>query len=136
MQTVTVVALDAMGGDNAPQETVKGAVNAVNARNDIKVLLVGQEASVKEELEKYTYPTEQIEIVDAPEVIEMAEKVTGQPIKIIETDRRVGDPAVLIASSKKAKAILGWEPKHDSLKEIIQTAWLWHKNHPNGYKNV
>lgn len=73
MQTVTVVALDAMGGDNAPQETVKGAVNAVNARNDIKVLLVGQEASVKEELEKYTYPTEQIEIVDAPEVIEMAE---------------------------------------------------------------
>lgn len=70
------------------------------------------------------------------EVIEMAEKVTGQPIKIIETDRRAGDPAVLIASSKKAKAILGWEPKHNSLKEIIQTAWVWHKNHPNGYKNV
>lgn len=70
------------------------------------------------------------------EVIEMAEKVTGQPIKIIETDRRAGNPAVLIASSKKAKAILGWEPKHNSLKEIIQTAWVWHKNHPNGYKNV
>ncbi len=70
------------------------------------------------------------------EVIEMAEKVTGQSIKIIETDRRAGDPAVLIASSEKAKAVLGWKPKHNSLKEIILTAWVWHKKHPNGYKNV
>ncbi|WP_205839283.1 UDP-glucose 4-epimerase [Velocimicrobium porci] len=54
----------------------------------------------------------------------------------IEMDRRAGDSAVLITSIKKAKAILGWEPKHNSLKEIIQTAWVWHKNHPNGYKNV
>lgn len=73
MQTITRVALDAMGGDNAPVEIVKGAVNAVNARNDIVVILIGQEASVKEELAKYTYPEGQIEVVDAPEVIEMAE---------------------------------------------------------------
>lgn len=73
MQEVTRVALDAMGGDNAPLEIVKGAVNAVNARSDIKVFLVGQEDIVKEELTKYTYPTEQITIVHAPEVIEMAE---------------------------------------------------------------
>ena len=73
MQTVTKVAVDAMGGDNAPGEIVKGAVNAVNGRKDIKVFLVGQESAVREELAKYTYPTEQIEVVHAEEVIETAE---------------------------------------------------------------
>lgn len=73
MQTVTRVVLDAMGGDNAPQAPVQGAVDAVNARSDIKVFLVGQEDVIREELDKYTYPKEQIEVVNAPEVIEMAE---------------------------------------------------------------
>ena len=73
MQEITKVALDAMGGDNAPGEIVKGAVNAVSSRKDIKVFLVGQEDVVKEELAKYSYPADQIEIVHAPEVIEMAE---------------------------------------------------------------
>ena len=73
MQTITKIALDAMGGDNAPVEVVKGAVDAVKARYDIKVFLVGQKDSVQAELEKYTYPSEQIELIDAPEVIEMAE---------------------------------------------------------------
>lgn len=57
----------------APAEVVKGAVDAVKARDDIKVFLVGQKDSVQAELEKYTYPSEQIELIDAPEVIEMAE---------------------------------------------------------------
>ena len=73
MQTITKIALDAMGGDNAPAEVVKGAVDAVKDRDDIKVFLVGQKDSVQAELEKYTYPSEQIELIDAPEVIEMAE---------------------------------------------------------------
>lgn len=73
MQTLTRVAVDAMGGDNAPKAPVGGAVEAVNSRSDIKVFLVGQEAVIKEELAKYTYPEDQIEVVDAPEVIEMAE---------------------------------------------------------------
>lgn len=73
MQEITKVALDAMGGDNAPVEIVKGAVNAVSSRKDIKVFLVGQEDVVKEELAKYSYPADQIEVVHAPEVIEMAE---------------------------------------------------------------
>lgn len=73
MQTITKIALDAMGGDNAPAEVVKGAVDAVKARDDIKVFLVGQKDSVQAELEKYTYPSEQIELIDALEVIEMAE---------------------------------------------------------------
>lgn len=73
MQTITKVALDAMGGDNAPGEIVKGAVNAVSSRSDIKVFLVGQEDVVKEELKKYQYPDGQIEVIHAPEIIEMAE---------------------------------------------------------------
>lgn len=73
MQDITKIVLDAMGGDNAPVEVVKGAINAVTSRDDIKIILVGQEAIVKEELAKYQYPEERIQVVDAPEVIEMAE---------------------------------------------------------------
>ncbi len=67
------------------------------------------------------------------EVIKTARKVTGHPIPATETSRRAGDPARLVASSEKAKKILGWKPVHDSLEEIISSAWNWHKNHPNGY---
>ena len=73
MAEFTRVALDAMGGDNAPAEMVKGAVDAVNKRKDIKVFLVGQEEVVKKELAQYTYNAEQIEVVDATEIIETAE---------------------------------------------------------------
>lgn len=67
------------------------------------------------------------------EVIETARRVTGHPIPAKEGQRRDGDPAQLVASSKKAKLILGWQPQHDSLEEIITSAWNWHKNHQNGY---
>ena len=67
------------------------------------------------------------------EVIETARKVTGHPIPAITTPRRAGDPAQLIASSEKAKTILGWKPEHADLEEIIATAWKWHSTHPNGY---
>ena len=73
MQTFTKVALDAMGGDNAPAEIVKGAVDAISGRDDIKIFLVGQEDVVAKELSQYSFPKERIEVVDAPEVIEMAE---------------------------------------------------------------
>ena len=67
------VALDAMGGDNAPGAIVQGAIDAIAESKDIKVYLVGKEALVQEELAKYTYNKEQIEVLDATEVIEMAE---------------------------------------------------------------
>ena len=73
MAEYTKVALDAMGGDNAPVEIIKGAVDAVNKRSDIQVLIVGKEDIIKEELAKYTYDKEQIEIKGASEVIETAE---------------------------------------------------------------
>lgn len=68
------------------------------------------------------------------EVIETARKVTGHPIPAVTTPRRAGDPAQLIASSDKAKSVLGWKPEHADLEEIIATAWNWHKNHPNGFE--
>ncbi len=67
------------------------------------------------------------------EVIDTARKVTGHPIPEKITPRRAGDPAQLIASSEKAKNVLGWHPKHADLEEIIATAWNWHKNHPHGF---
>lgn len=73
MGDYTVVALDAMGGDNAPSEMVKGAVDAVNLNKEVKVILVGKEDVIKSELQSYQYPTEQIEIKNATEVIETAE---------------------------------------------------------------
>lgn len=69
------------------------------------------------------------------EVIEAARRVTGHPIPAVVAPRRGGDPAKLIASSAKAKEVLGWKPEHADLEEIIETAWNWHKNHPNGFAN-
>ena len=67
------------------------------------------------------------------EVIETARKITGREIKAVESERRPGDPAVLIASSEEAKSELGWSPEYNDLEKIIETAWKWHKTHPNGF---
>ncbi|MCM1165305.1 MAG: UDP-glucose 4-epimerase GalE [Lachnospiraceae bacterium] len=67
------------------------------------------------------------------EVVETARNVTGHPIPEAASPRRAGDPARLVASSEKAKKILGWNPEHASLEEIIASAWKWHKSHPHGY---
>ena len=68
------------------------------------------------------------------EVIDVARKVTGDEIPAEIAPRRAGDPAQLIASSKKAIDILGWKPEYDSLETIVSSAWNWHKNHPKGYE--
>ena len=67
------------------------------------------------------------------EVINVCRAVTGHPIPAQAEGRRAGDPAQLIASSDKAKQVLGWRPAFDSLETIVSTAWNWHKNHPQGY---
>lgn len=67
------VAVDAMGGDNAPLEIVKGAIEAIQESKEVKVFLVGREEAIKEELKKYTYNCEQLEVVHAEEIIETAE---------------------------------------------------------------
>jgi UDP-glucose 4-epimerase len=67
------------------------------------------------------------------EVVEVTREVTGHPIPVIESPRRVGDPAILIASSEKIRRALGWQPKFPDLKTIVQSAWQWHRTHPHGY---
>lgn len=69
------------------------------------------------------------------EVIETARKITGRTIKVREGQRRPGDPAILVASSDRIKAELGWKPKYPKLEEIMATAWNWHLHHPNGFQN-
>ena len=99
MAEMIKVALDAMGGDNAPVEIVKGAIDAISKRSDIKVLLVGQEEVVKKELAQYTYNSEQIEVINATEVIETAEP----PVMAI---RRKKDSSIVVAMNlvKKGEA--------------------------------
>lgn len=67
------------------------------------------------------------------EVIEMARQVTGKEIPARIGPRRAGDPAVLIASSDRIKSELGWEPRYQDLRVIIESAWRWMESHPNGY---
>jgi UDP-glucose 4-epimerase len=68
------------------------------------------------------------------EVIETARAVTGHPILTTESPRRLGDPARLVASSEKIRHELGWIPQHPGLKDILESAWEWHKTHPKGYE--
>jgi UDP-glucose 4-epimerase len=69
------------------------------------------------------------------EVIETAREVTGHPIPAEIGARRPGDPATLIAGSKKIRAELGWEPQYPNLRDIIESAWKWHQAHPDGYED-
>jgi UDP-glucose 4-epimerase len=68
------------------------------------------------------------------QVIDKVREVTGHPIPVKVEKRRAGDPAVLIASSEKAKRELGWQPRYEDLGTIIESAWNWHRNHPHGYQ--
>jgi UDP-glucose 4-epimerase len=70
------------------------------------------------------------------EVIRAAEDVTGRPITVDFAGRRPGDPAALVAGAEKIKAELGWQPRFNDLRTIIETAWQWHRKHPYGYKGV
>lgn len=99
MSEITKVALDAMGGDNAPRAIVQGAIDVVAKRQDIHIFLVGQENVIEEELNKYEYPKEQISIVNATEIIETAEP----PVMAI---RRKKDSSIVVAMNmvKNGKA--------------------------------
>lgn len=69
------------------------------------------------------------------QIIEAARKVTGHPIPEVAGPRRAGDPSTLIASNKKARKVLGWQPQYSQPEDIIAAAWQWHSSHPNGYQD-
>ncbi len=66
------------------------------------------------------------------EVVESARRVTGHPIPVVEEPRRPGDPAVLVASSKRIIEELGWKPLYSSLDDIVRSAWTWHQQRYGG----
>ena len=69
-------------------------------------------------------------------VVEAARKVTGHPIPAVMQPRRAGDPAILVASSDKLTRELKWKPRFSDIEKIIETAWDWHREHPEGYRST
>lgn len=69
------------------------------------------------------------------QIVEAARRVTGADIPMEIAERRPGDPDTLVASSQKAREVLGWKPVFDDIDKIIETAWAWHSSHPNGYED-
>ena len=67
------------------------------------------------------------------EIIEHTKRVTGRDFAVKYEDRRPGDPAVLIASGDKAERVLGWRPESSEIGRVLETAWEWHRNHPDGF---
>jgi UDP-glucose 4-epimerase len=67
------------------------------------------------------------------EVIETAREVTGKDIPAVDGPRRPGDPSTLVAGSARIRADLGWEPRYPALRDIVGSAWEWHRAHPHGY---
>ena len=67
------------------------------------------------------------------EVVEAARRVTGHAIPAVDAPRRPGDPATLVASAERARAVLGWLPRYTTLEPMIETAWAWRKDRPRPY---
>ena len=111
----TIVALDCMGGDNAPQEPVKGAVEAVNENKNIIVKLVGVESAIREELKKYTYDEELLDVVNATQIIEtgeppvaaIREKTDSSLVKCLYMVKRGEADAMVSAGSTGANLVGG-----------------------------
>lgn len=119
------VAVDAMGGDFAPEEPVKGAVDAVKERKDLFVYLVGKEEQIQNELSKYTYPKEQIQIVPATEVIETGEP----PVQAIQKKKdsslvtalklvRKGEASAFVSSGSTGAVLVGGQVLVGKIKGV------------------
>jgi UDP-glucose 4-epimerase len=68
------------------------------------------------------------------EVIESVKRISGRGFEVVESGRRTGDPPSLVASSERIREELGWEPAFRDLDGIVETAWKWHHEHPDGYE--
>jgi UDP-glucose 4-epimerase len=68
------------------------------------------------------------------EVVDLCREVTGRPIPTRLVERREGDPPQLVADASEAKRQLGWQARY-SMREVIESAWNWHREHPHGYED-
>lgn len=123
------VVVDAMGGDHAPYEIVKGAVQAVNNREDICIILTGRQEDIERELQNYTYPKERVEIVHASEVIETAEP----PVAAIRTKKdssivvgmkmvRRGEADAFVSAGSSGAVLVGGQTIVGRIKGIERPA--------------
>jgi UDP-glucose 4-epimerase len=69
------------------------------------------------------------------QVIETVKRVSGRSFKVVEADRRPGDAPVLTSDATKARTELGWRPEKPALEDMVASAWKWHTEHPNGYRD-
>jgi UDP-glucose-4-epimerase GalE len=69
------------------------------------------------------------------QVIDECRAVTGRPIKVRDAPRREGDPPELVADASAARRVLGWQARHAAIRDVIESAWAWHRAHPHGYKS-
>ncbi len=126
-ETVRVV-VDAMGGDNAPAEIIKGAVEAVQADRNIHVILTGRQEAMDAELAKYTYDPERIETVDCPEVIEM----TDSPVAAIRSKKqssivvgmkmvRAGEADAFVSAGSTGAVLVGGQTIVGRIKGVERT---------------
>jgi UDP-glucose 4-epimerase len=67
------------------------------------------------------------------QVVDVVREVTGLDLEAQDAPRRAGDPATLVARSDRAREVLGWTPRHPELRDIVGTAWRWHRARPGGY---
>ena len=125
MSDITTVALDAMGGDNAPYEIIKGAVKAVSDREDIKIILAGKEDVIKEALKEYNYPEERIEIANATEVIETAEppvlairKKKDSSIHVAMKKVKKGEADAFVSAGSSGAVLVGGQLLVGRIKEV------------------
>lgn len=95
--------------------------------------LMALEALSEDKGKRYIYNLGNGKGFSIRQVIQAVEKVTGRQIPVEEAPRRVGDPAILIASSEKITQELGWKPKYSDIEQIIETAWVWLQKYPKGY---
>lgn len=89
--------------------------------------------ALKGDLKRATYNLGNGKGYSVMEVLSTARRITGKTISWVPAKRRPGDPAVLVASSDRIKRDLGWKIRSPSLEQIIETAWAWHRSHPDGY---
>ena len=68
------------------------------------------------------------------QVIDSVKRISGKDFKVTQTQRRPGDPPILNSDATKARNELGWEPQFPQLDAIVETAWKWHSENPNGYE--
>ena len=73
--------------------------------------------------------------VTVRQILSASERVGGRPVPCVASPRRPGDPARLVASNRKAKRLLGWEPRRSDIHRILEDAWGWRLRHPNGYSD-